>query len=289
MSEPTQPSSFVINLLQTGDVSPRPVIRIQNIPGEFQRRHIIDRGSEFTVQGDLLKVIHGHFSPGGDSATLIVAEFRFLSSENSRQFREATIEFLFADSFDFESDGSRDPEVVRIAPIGKNSMNPTQEKWTTKRTTNASGEAGGGDYGKLGGNISWEISKSFEKEYQASVNGIVRIEGRNYGAKNQARWDLLENASRGDGIPSLLRSVILLKRKGDEHFAATIKIKAKVDALHSLQSRWQDLLGKTPKDDPVFFNPDLGPLGDIPTDMDIENLSSYDLAKLSAAESMASI
>lgn len=215
MSKPTQPSSFVIDLLQTGDVSPRPVIRIQNIPGEFQRRHMIDRGSEFTVQGDLLKVIHGHFYPGGDSATLVVAEFRFLSSENSRQFREATIEFLFADSFDSESDGSRDPEVVRIAPIGKNSMNPTQEKWTTKRTTNASGEAGGGDYGKLGGNISWEISKSFEKEYQASVNGVVRIEGRNYGAKNQARWDLLENASRGDGIPSLLRSVILLKRKND--------------------------------------------------------------------------
>lgn len=287
MSEPTQPSDFAISLLRTGDEGS--AFRVQNSPGELQRRHIIDRGSEFTLQGDLIKVVHGRYSPGGDPATLIVTEFRFLSCDNTRRFREATIELLFADSVESEPDGSRDPEVVKIAPIGRNSMNPTQEEWTSKRTASASGEAGSGSIGRLGGSVSWEISKVFGKEYRASVNGAVRIEGRNQGTKNQARWSLLENASRADGIPSLLRSAILLRRKSDDQFVATIKIKAKVDTLHSLQSTLQNLLGKTPKDDPVFFDPESEPVGDIPIDMDIEDLSSYDLTKLSVVESSTTI
>lgn len=279
---------FAINLERTGDAGSS--FRTQNMPGQLQRQNMVDRGSnsDFTVQGDLIKVIHGQFSPDGKPATLIVAEFRFLCADNSRRFREATIELQFAESLDPKSKGFDDPEVVIIAPTGNNSLNPTQEAWTTTRTSSASAETGM-DFAKLGGSLSWEISKSFEKEYRAIVNGAVRLEGRNYGMKNQARWNLLENASRCDGIPSLLRTAILLKRKDNTDFLATIKIKAKVDILHSLHSKFQNLLGTTPKDDPVFFDPDLPPVGEIPEGLDLDNLSGYDLTKLSAAESAVPI
>lgn len=278
-------SGFAISLERTGDAGSS--FRTQNMPGQLQRQSLVDRGSnsDFTVQGDLINVIHGQFSPDGKPATLIVAEFRFLTADSSRRFRAATIELQFAESLDPNSKGFDDPEVVRIAPVGNNSLNPTQEAWTSTRTSSASAEAGV-DFAKLGGSLSWEISKSFEKEYRAVVNGAIRIEGRNYGMKNQARWNLLENESSRDGIPSLLRTGVLLIRKDNEDFLATIKIKAKVDILHSLHSKFQNLLGTTPKDDPVFFDPDLPPVGEVPEGLELDNLSGYDLTKLSAAESV---
>lgn len=280
----SDPPSFAISLERTGDVGS--AFRTQNTPGQLQRQSLVDRGSgsDFTVQGDLINVIHGQFSPDGKPATLIVAEFRFLSADSSRQFREATIELQFAESLDPKSKGFDDPVVTRIAPMGNNSLNPTQEAWTTTRTSSASAEAGVKS-AKLGGSVSWEITKSVDKEYWAIVNGAVRIEGRNYGMKNQARWNLLENTSSHDGIPSLLRTAILLVRNDNEDFFATIKIKAKVDMLHSLHSKFQNLMGTTPKDDPVFFDPDLPPVGEIPEGLELDNLSGYDLTKLSAAES----
>lgn len=130
---------------------------------------------------------------------------------------------------------------------------------------------------------------SLEREFQATVTGAVRLVGRNYGKKNQAKWDLLENPSRGDGIPSLLRAVVLLKRSNDNGVLATIGIKVKVDLLHSMYSKFQDFMGMKPKDDPAFFMPGLQPLGGVPEGMDVENLSVYDLEKLCAVESATPI
>jgi len=284
----SEPLSFSINLLRTG--SEGSAFRTRNAPGEFQRENLVDRDSDFMVQGDLVNVIHGSFSPGGDEATLIVAQFRFLSSKASRRFRQATIEFLFSSSLANTSESFRDPEVVKISPIGKNSLNPTYEFRELKRTIGATVEVNGGSLlpVKLEGNAIWEVGKSFDKEYRATVTGAMRIEGRNYGSKNQASWVMLENrsAANRDGIPTYLRTAILLRRKYGGIFTATIQIKTKVDTRNSIYSKLENLLGKTPKDDPVFFNPDLPPMGDIPSDMEIGNLSSYDLGKLSTVVPM---
>lgn len=279
----SEPSDFSISLERTGDAGSS--FRTKNMPGQLQRQVMVDRGSksDFTVQGELVNVIHGLASPDGRPATLIVAEFRFLSADNARRFREATIELLFAESLDPKSKGFDDPEVVRIAPMERNSLNRTTEAWTTTRSSSASATIGA-EIANLGGSLSWEIRKSFEKEYRAIVNGAIRIEGRNYGTKNQARWNLLENPNSRDGIPSLLRTVVLLLRKDDEDFFATIKIKAKVDILHSLYSKFQNVLGTTPKDDPVFFDPDLPPVGEIPEGLELDNLSAFDLTKLSVIQ-----
>jgi len=283
----SEPLGFSIKLLRMG--SEGSAFRTQNTPGEFQRENLVDRSSDFVVQGGLVNVIHGSFSPGGDEATLIVAEFRFHSSKASRRFRQANIELLFSGSRAHTSDGSRDPEVVKVSPMGKNSLNPTYESQELKRTIGATAEVNGGSLlpVKVGGNVIWEDSKSFDKEYRATVTGVMRIEGRNYGSKNQANWVMLENksAANRDGIPTLLRTAILLRRKYAGIFTATIQIKTKVDTKNSIYSKLENLLGKTPKDDPVFFNPDLPPMGTVPSDMEIGNLSGYDLGKLSTVVS----
>lgn len=284
MSEFSQTTSLVISLEPCGD--PGSAYRVQNkSPQEIQRQHLVDRGSgsDLALQADLVKVIHGHMHAGGPPATLIVAEFKFLSFGNSRRFREATIELLFATIDGGDPDGSEDPEVLDIAPAGKYSMNQTTAELGETRSAGVTGTAGGSP-ASAGITLSWQMSKSFQKGYQASVIGVKRIEGRNQGKKNLARWALLENPNVRDGIPTLLRSAILIQRENDDRFIAMIKIEGKVNVLYKLQNALQDLLGRVQKDDPVFFDPAAPPAGGIPDDMNIEELKSYDLMKLISAE-----
>lgn len=283
MSESPQASAFVISLEHCWD--PGSAYRTQNSPGQIQREHLVDRGSEsdLTVQGDLVKVIHGHMSTGGDPATLIVAEFRFISSDNSQRFREATIELLFAETNSEKSDGARDPKLVKIAPFGKYSMNPTGEECSETRSVGITAGMPG-SLASLGANATWQLSKSLKKEYHASLSGVMRIEGRNNGSKNLARWSLLENPSTRDGIATFLRSAILIRRDSYDYFTARIKVEAGVGIRYGLRSALQSLLGKTPKDDPVIFDPRAEPLGDLPEGMDRENLGNYDIMKLISVE-----
>jgi len=284
----SQSSNFSISLFQVG--AEGAIYRVQNASGEFQRQHIIDRDADFMVQCNLVNVIHGIFSPGGDEATVIVIEFRFHSTKNGRQFREANIEILFKGAIDNMADGDSDPEVVEILPKGKWVLDPTYEARKLERDGGMGGRARGG-IGELEVHVSRRETISSVKESRASVTGAIRIEGRNFGATNLAKWTMLENSSDAntDGIPTVLRAAILLKRKCGGYFKATVKIKTKVDARNSVYNKLEDLLGMTPKDDPVLFNPSLPPEEDVPADMDIGNLSSYDLERLSKVESMGYI
>lgn len=142
---------------------------------------------------------------------------------------------------------------------------------------------------RLGATLGWELSRSFEREYCATVVGVARIVGRNEGGRNQARWDLVENPSAADGIPSLLRVAVLVKREGDEDFTATVGVKSKVDWKQSVVSKFQDLVGATPKDDPVIFRPGLEPVGEVPVGADVQNLAGWDLEGFSAVESVKEI
>lgn len=273
-------SGFIIPLLPVGDEGSS--FRVRNAPGgEIQRPHLVDRGSDFTVQGDLVSVLHGHFTPEGDQATLIIAEFRFLSSKSSRRFRRAMITWQFANS---DPNDGTDPEVVRIAPYGHFSINPTSKSVETKRSANISAQAGLG-VGSLGTGAAWELTESINKKDQTTLAGTIRLEGRTYGESNTARWTFSENKSQSDGIPTLLRAAVLLRRKSDAQFVATIKIDAKVDMLYSLGNQFQRLFGDTWNDDLVYFDPQLKPTGEPLVDIDPENLSSYDLKSITAVES----
>lgn len=276
-------SKFIIPLLPTGDDNSS--FRIRNAPGgEIQRRHLIDRGSDFTVQGDLVNVLHGCLTPGGSPATLIVAEFRFLGSKHSRRFRRAMITWQFSNSGDGDGDGGG-PEVVKIAPYGHFSLDPTSNSVEAKRSVNISAQAGGAGIGNFGTGAMWELTESINKRDQTTLTGAIRLEGRTYGESNTARWTINENGSQSDGIPTLLKVAVLLKRKSDVQFAATIKVDAKVDVLYSLGNQFQKLFGDTWNDDLVYFDPKSEPMGKIPLAMDPENLSSYDLKGIAAVES----
>ena len=129
-------------------------------------------------------------------------------------------------------------------------MRPTNKHVELKRSAQASAQGGGGP-ASISAGFAWERTASQDEQDQTTVSGMIRYEGRPGGEKNAARWILMENKSQKNGIPSFLRTSILLQRENSEKFTAVVKIGTEVDFKSSLKS----LFGRKDKDDPVIFDP----------------------------------
>ncbi|KAF2269527.1 hypothetical protein CC78DRAFT_612482 [Lojkania enalia] len=233
-------------------------LRYQNAPGEVQRRHLVDRGNSLVVQGELVEVVHGKLSPSGDDGSILVTDFHFLPSKNSRRFKYAAV------TMRFESDDPSvaDVEVLDIAPKGHQSLLPTTK--TVELTRSANANISSGTIVNAEAGLGWELKESTEKQHQTTLSGTIRLEGRPYGGKNTARWTMSENKSQKAGIPTLLRTVTLLRRKQKKEgqvarFQAEVDIKCSVDFASSLEEGMDGLFGRIPKDDAVIFDPNQPP------------------------------
>ncbi|KAH0558882.1 hypothetical protein GP486_004488 [Trichoglossum hirsutum] len=266
--------SFTIDLYPTGDKGS--AFHVKNAPGgEIERRHLIDRGSDLTVQGDLVRVLHGKLSPGGAPATLVIADFRFTSTDSSRRFCRAIITVRFADE---QQRVQCEPEVTSIAPNGHFSMQIKKRTEEVKRSANLSTQAGAGMLNVTGA-FGVEATESSSKQSQTTLVGDIRYDGKQpSGDKNAARWVLIENPTEKTGIPSFLRVAILVRRKSlKDKFTAMIKISAETDALSYLRA----LFGRVPEDDPVIFDPDPDRAPTTSTEgFDLDNLGGLDLKEL---------
>jgi hypothetical protein len=263
-------STFIIDLNPAGDGG---AFRIKNAPGEITRDHIIDRGQDLVVQANIVEVIHGKLQPNGDPATLIVTEFFFVSTKPGRRFTSAIITYRFT-SVDSAGVG---PDVIDIAPKGHFSMHQTKKHVESGRSAQLSLQGPAGPVNP-GVTFAMDLKQSYDTKDQITLSGTMRIEGREFGGKDTARWALMENGVQKSGIPTEVRTAILLKRRHDEaekRFHAVVEVAAGVDLVSSLGNISKKVLGRIPKDDPVIFDPQ-HPLGVR------EDLAKEDLQKLSA-------
>lgn len=222
-----------------------------------QRRQIIERGSPHSllVQTSVVQVVHGTLS-NGEPASLIVTDFRFISRARSRRFKSATINYTFKA---VEPDATG-PTVIDIAPRGYVSLTPTGTMIVLPRGSSTSSSSEGSDNSarsSISGSL-WERSESKMTLDQTLVAGTMRSELSKSGETDTARWMLSENESQKTGIPTLLRTAILLERKKKEEnqkFLATVDIKASVDLAYSMRNAVDMLIGRIAKDDPITFDP----------------------------------
>ncbi|KAI9698835.1 MAG: hypothetical protein M1820_007342 [Bogoriella megaspora] len=263
-------SSFQIFLDAEGDGGE---YRYSNRPGEVQRPHIIDRGDCLVVQAELSEVVHGTLTPNGERATILVTDFIFLPSKSSRRFKTASISMRF-ESLD---DTAGDIEVTDIAPRGHFSLHRTTKQVELTRSSNASLQGGTIVTGCAG--IGWEKKEKEDRVDHTTLSGTIRLEGRNFGGKNSARWSMSENKAQFSGIPTWLRTVTRLRRVEKQsdaktRFSAMAEVKCSVDFASSMEESRDRLLGRIPEDDPVIFDPGEKPTTSV---FDVENLGSVDL------------
>ncbi|KAG9499458.1 hypothetical protein J7337_007914 [Fusarium musae] len=126
--------------------------------------------------------------------------------------------------------------------------------------------------------VSVEGSAKWEKTVRQTRNDAARVAGgflcNDYGKQVGAQWILFENKLVASGTPRFMRFAILLDREDDEEeFECKVTISASGDWKTALEG----LVGSTPRDDPILFNPTLPPTNKLRKAYDIEDLGSLDL------------
>lgn len=251
--------------------------RTRNDPSApYQRTNVTERKGALDIRCTCLDVIHGLVSPDADEfATLIVLNFRFDSRKTARRILAVNITLQFAP----EKAGDPEPEVFQIAPYDNMVMVRTTQ--TEGKTTMAGVSLGAPPLVgvELGAELGWERSVTRETTDATRVIGSIDLLGRTYGNADSASWSLIENSTTKTGVPSTMRTAILLKRQDEKPFRCDFKIEAKVDAKSSMERSFQKMFGGRPKDNPLLFDPQLPPTNKLQT-YDLTALGSVDLGSL---------
>ncbi|KAF2658951.1 hypothetical protein K491DRAFT_713194 [Lophiostoma macrostomum CBS 122681] len=270
--------SHDILLLEEGD--PNSGFRTKNAPNEKARSVLVDEGNALVLRAALISVTHGDFTIGGDAATLLIFEFNYLSMKGSRRFTSGKIKLRFDNA---KGDVKNRPIVDKIAPTGAFSINKTTSRRDIHQVLNAgiNGEAIG-----IGPELGylWETNVTKEKEHATRLAGVQRMLSEGSGRDDTVVWTLEEDPVRKQGIPSFLRSAVLLRRRADVPFYFTIDVTTGVD----FEGRLRRLLGMDKRDpvDPVQVDggtnlTELGIASLDPKagDIDLENMKAIDIGK----------
>ncbi|RYP70536.1 hypothetical protein DL769_004929 [Monosporascus sp. CRB-8-3] len=199
-------------------------------------------GDRLLTRANIVGVTHGNLLPGGDPATLLILEFRFLSMQKGRRFTSCNITVKFEDS---GGDADFCPEVWRMVPEGVYALHKTEKV----RTVKIMGKAGiqGPSVETVGANtgVSWEREETDKVEAWTQLTG-TRYQLGGGGEKDDAMiWVMQENGAKKTGIPTFLRAAVLLRREADVPFNVTISVKAKVDFnVSQTVSDLRGLIGK---------------------------------------------
>ncbi|KAG7412416.1 hypothetical protein Forpe1208_v009524 [Fusarium oxysporum f. sp. rapae] len=184
----------------------------------------------------------------------------------SRRIREAQVKFEFRSS----NSGSSVPQIAKIAPYGSKSLLPTSAE--ESKTLGYGLSAGASQF------VSVESSAKWEKTVNQTKNDAARVAGgflcNDYGKQVGAQWILFENKLVASGTPRFMRFAILLDRENDEE---EFECKVTINASGDWKTVFGGLVGSTPRDDPILFDPTLPPTNKLRKAFDIGNLGSLDL------------
>lgn len=235
--------------------------------GEVQPTVVIDSqigGNDYIVQCNMNKVVHGTMTKGGPPAMLAVFEFIFLPRGATKRFLAAEIEIEFSEG-----------QLAKIAPEGVFVTSKSETEREVTHTVSPSVEIGI-DPVKTALGYTWELKETSSIVGYASLKGVRRHE------KKRALWILSENRQTASGLPSLLRTAVLLGRNPrptgvPDTFTATVQIRGEVKKLMDVKGKLElvkrDLSSRCRENEIISFNSALS-RGDV---MDASNMQNEKL------------
>ncbi|KAL6887055.1 hypothetical protein GGI43DRAFT_265604 [Trichoderma evansii] len=210
---------------------------------QYHRAEVLQRTGAIDITCSLEKVVHGAISADSDRyASLIVMQWLF-QPKGSRRISEATIELLFE-----PGSADDDIEVEKISFLGTYDLMPTKHDESV--TTGVDATVGIQQFANL------SLGGKWEKTTTATVLDAIRLSGgmrviNNRPPNRIATWTVSENHSQPTGIPSLLKTAVLVSREDQEKFLCKLAFTCQTDRKTAAQS----LFKKIPKDDPIIFQP----------------------------------
>jgi hypothetical protein len=226
------------------------------------------------VNGSMPIFLHGTSTENTTTSplyTLVIFDWHLVTRVPGKVFREAHIEVTFtahADRGDAEPRAEQhrrsgglpsfwDPVVVSWAPAGTTWYHKTPHKVSTSHGAELSLTANA-PFLSCGPKYTWSRSDSGAERIAAIrvVGDKIYGKGRRMQA-NGVRWDLIENEATHSGVPSELRTAVLLRRQPMDNgqFLGKVTIRTSVSPLHDLREKWWAAVGALPEDDPIVFDP----------------------------------
>ncbi|KAI1038622.1 hypothetical protein LB505_007598 [Fusarium chuoi] len=229
--------------------------------GKKQHRNFTgyDQNKPAVVYGYRHATVHGSFVDSQDQSqdcSLIILDWHFLPRDPSKRFKFVRINAVFQGP---EGGSPLDePAVYDMAPKGSFALCKTEFTEERKRDLEASLGA------EFGGSAS--LKGVYGLSTSTAVGDKIRIIGQSYldystgGERdpdkcNAIEWNFFENKSQRSGLPTYVRTAILLSRETDDEFTATFTIRAKVGFTTDMESKLKRVLGH--KDDPIVFVPEM--------------------------------
>ncbi|KAI0443182.1 hypothetical protein F4803DRAFT_516568 [Xylaria telfairii] len=216
-----------------------------------EQRILYEKGEALMSKATIALLYHGTLTPDGDPATLIVVDFRFLPSSLTRRFRKARMRLAFRDT---SGSTSATPIVYRIAPEDRFSIEPGEDIWEIKKIGNI------GVGGSVAG-VSVEGSVGIEKEGKKKIKHSILLTGKKkleiggYLGETSAVWNLEEDKVEERGIPTVLRTAVLLKRQPSRSFGIKVELETEVNFRAKLQTFWGNEEHCVPLED-IEVNPE---------------------------------
>jgi hypothetical protein len=227
------------------------------------------------VNGSMPIFLHGtsaENTPSSPLYTLVIFDWHLVCRVPGKVFREAHIEVTFTAHADRGTAEPRakqhrlsgglpsfwDPEVVSWAPAGTTWYHKTPHTVSTSHSVELGLTVEAGPFLSCGPKYTWTKSDSGAERIAA-----IKVEGDKFygeGRRTQAngvRWDLIENEATHSGVPSELRTAVLLRRQPMDNgqFLGKVTIRSSVSRLHDIREKWWAAVGVLPVDDPIVFDP----------------------------------
>lgn len=254
---------------------------MRNLPGQYQRPVVSSfHGGyswkpAFRVSCCAKAMIHGLM--GGRSqkaATLLVYEFKFITSRSETRIKAASISFEF--KADPKSEAATTPNVAKVRPCGVLKMEETVRNEVSKLGISM-------NIGPSVPVVDVSFAPSKERVVTQDVKYYTIVTGDNppdedFGDRFLASFTLQENKAQESGIPSELTVAILLERDSDADFMMVPRIEATPD----LATRVVSLVSSRTPDEPVYFRVDEEPFNQLDREVKIErdDLGNTDLENL---------
>ncbi|KAI1129290.1 hypothetical protein F5Y10DRAFT_238614 [Nemania abortiva] len=250
---------FAFETIQLNTASEDREFRRYNDGDEVQRPEIFDdRCRDLLFMARIERIVHGTEEKGGNPTTLIVFRFRFHGINEQRRFKEAVIDVTFRDE---QKRNEFDPEVIALWPNGDFTLGePTGIQVEDTRSQEGGVELGAGASGSdVRGHIvqKWERRQSYKKTDRSRLTGSICLdmEVRKFGRDNAICLTMAENATTCSGLVTDIYAAVLLRRKDDSNFLATLQIKPKAYFTYNVIRELRQLTPFRPGNHPVKFVP----------------------------------
>lgn len=227
--------------------------------GKKQHRNFTgyDQNKPAVVYGYRHATVHGSFVDDQDQSqdgSLIILDWHFLPRDPSKRFKFVRINAVFQGPEGCKS--WDEPSVYGIAPKG--SFGLCRSNFTEEKKRDLEGSLGAQFGGSASVKAVYGLSTSTVIGDKISINGQAYLDcnigaERDPDACNGVEWNFYENKSKRSGLPTYVRTAILVRRETDEEFTATFTVRAKVGTLTDMESKLKRVLGY--KDDPIVFVP----------------------------------